>query len=935
MKRIIAILTLLTIFGFQSYAQKAVVKGKITDKSTGESLIGVNIMYEAGKGVVTDYDGNFQIDLAYGEYTFKVSYVGYNVIEQKVVVDKPKVSVSFKMENTTLQEVEIVSDIAKSRETPVAFSTIKPAKLAEELAAQDLPMILNSTPGVYATQQGGGDGDARINIRGFNQRNVAVMIDGIPVNDMENGWVYWSNWSGLDLATRSIQVQRGLGASKLALPSVGGTMNIITKGIDAKKSFKVQQEVGSDGYSRTSLALNSGRLKNGWGVTASGFYKRGNGWVDMTWTEGWFFFVRVDKEIGNHLLSFSAIGAPQKHGQRSYMNSIGEYSADYAKKVGISDSDFVSTKPRDLGIRYNQNWGYLNRWSLNGIDTVQGENEKVNEKMNYYFKPQYSIRDFWSVSDKLYVSNILYLSMGNGGGTGFSRTLSTLPDGTKDLQSSYNTNIKNLGTVLDGKGDIINSSINNHVWYGFLSTVGWEIHKGMELSGGIDLRSYRGEHYRQTYDLLGQSRYIDTYSVTELNDKTNPSNLRGLGDKIYYHNDGIVRWGGLFAQFKAQRGNFSYFINLTTAYSGYKRVDYFKKNDLVIDGQVFEQAVGYTPKFDFTQGTFVSVADTFEYNGQKYTINSPEARTAETAWKWIPGFTAKAGANYNISETQNVFINAGYLNKAPRFSNVFDNNNRLYKKIENEHVKAIELGYSFYNQKITFNFNAYITQWENKPADYPSSVLIDDISYKVNINGMDALHKGVEVEFGWKITDYLLYERVMSFGDWRWTSADTAEIVDDNTGNIIDRVYFDARGLKVGDAAQTQMRESLRWQVNKNIYISAALTYFANFYSDFDPLSLDPVKSPNSFDSDGSPKQSWKIPNYRIVDAFAGYRFKYRNVRFDLRLSVLNVLDEVYISDAQNNDQYTNQSWNSFDARSAGVFFGMGRRFMTTLAISF
>ena len=112
------------------------------------------------------------------------------------------------------------------------------------MADQDLPMLLNSTPGVYATQQGGGDGDARINIRGFNQRNVAVMIDGIPVNDMENGWVYWSNWFGLSSVTSNTQVQRGLGASKIAIPSVGGTMNIITKGISNKAGGMVKQSVG-------------------------------------------------------------------------------------------------------------------------------------------------------------------------------------------------------------------------------------------------------------------------------------------------------------------------------------------------------------------------------------------------------------------------------------------------------------------------------------------------------------------------------------------------------------------------------------------------------------------------------------------------------------------------------------------------------------------
>ena len=75
----------------------------------------------------------------------------------------------------------VVGDVAIEIEKLLLhFTTVSLKKVNEELASQDIPMILNSTPGVYATQSGGGDGDARITIRGFNQRNVAVMIDGIP-----------------------------------------------------------------------------------------------------------------------------------------------------------------------------------------------------------------------------------------------------------------------------------------------------------------------------------------------------------------------------------------------------------------------------------------------------------------------------------------------------------------------------------------------------------------------------------------------------------------------------------------------------------------------------------------------------------------------------------------------------------------------------------
>ena len=261
--------------------------------------------------------------------------MGYENYIKNISVSKKNQEFNFYLSNIVLDEVEVVSDIARSRETPVAFSNVSPEKLEEELAGQEIPMILNSTPGVYATQSGGGDGDARISIRGFNQRNVAVMIDGIPMNDMENGWVYWSNWFGLDIMTKTIQVQRGLGASKLAIPAVGGTMNILTRGIDHKESVIFKQSVGSNGYLKSTIGFNSGKLKNDWGYSLVLSKKTGDGWVDQTWTNGNFYYAKVQKKLNNHNLSFTAFGAPQEHGQRSYKKSIAFYDKDYAANLGI------------------------------------------------------------------------------------------------------------------------------------------------------------------------------------------------------------------------------------------------------------------------------------------------------------------------------------------------------------------------------------------------------------------------------------------------------------------------------------------------------------------------------------------------------------------------------------------------------------------------
>lgn len=874
------------------FAQERTLSGTVYDEF-GEPLIGVNVVYAPGQGVVTDINGEYIIKLPSGDYDLVVSYVGFETQNKQITISDKNLFVDFSLKTITLNEVEVVGDVAVTRETPIAFSNISPAQIEERLASRDIPLILNSTPGVYATASGGGDGDARINIRGFNQRNVAVMLDGIPVNDMENGWVYWSNWFGLDAVMRYTQVQRGLGASKLSIPSVGGTINIATKGIEANKGASVKQEFGNDGFLRTSLGLTTGRMKNGWGISFAGSYKRGNGWVDQTWTEGWFYFLRVDKEFKKHTVSLTAMGAPQEHGQRAYKELISTYDTEYALKVGMTQEKIDALQalnmPLNRGLRYNPNWGYLSRAYVTENDTVFPASQATSTTSNFYYKPLFSLRDFWKINDRLYLSNILYLSIGTGGG----RTFSTDPgvDTTtwqQNLQLQYNTNL-NIAPPYKNKThystNYMRDAMNNHFWLGLLSTFDYNLNKAITISGGVDLRTYKGVHYREVNDLFGGD-----YTIDNGNQNQPYGTKQYVGDKIGYYNDALVRWGGLFAQIKYIRGSLSTFLNLTGSVSGYQRIDYF---------------LPPTP-------------------GEDANI---------TPWKYIPGWTIKGGANYNLNEKMNVFMNLGFLSKAQRFNNVFDRNNTLFKEIKNEQVRAIELGYSYVISRMTFNANTYYTYWLNKPADRAMTVPIDGEFYSANINNMNARHTGIELEFAWNITDNLTFETLLSLGDWIWTSADTAIVYNDN-GVEVGTVPFDAKGLYVGDAAQFQNRESLRWEIIRNLYLSGSFTWFGKHYAEFNPLDYDPERYPASFDEDGNPRQSWKIPNYYIVELNAGYGWWIKKVGFQVRASVVNLLDDVFITDAQNNDPFVSLTSSGFDANSAGVFMGMGRTFNLSLRIN-
>jgi outer membrane receptor for ferrienterochelin and colicin len=170
-----------------------------------------------------------------------------------------------------LEEVVIVGkgliDLAKDRKTPIAVSTIKAAEIQAKVGTMDVTQAFVNTPSVYVSGQAGGFGDSRISVRGFQQDNTAFLLNGQPINGMEDGKMYWSNWSGMSDIANFIQVQRGLGSSKLAISSVGGTVNFVTKATDKKEGGFVSTSIANDNYFKTTAAYNSGILKNGFGVS--------------------------------------------------------------------------------------------------------------------------------------------------------------------------------------------------------------------------------------------------------------------------------------------------------------------------------------------------------------------------------------------------------------------------------------------------------------------------------------------------------------------------------------------------------------------------------------------------------------------------------------------------------------------------------------------
>lgn len=285
------------------------------------------------------------------------------------------------IDNIEMDEILVISSFANDRfENPVSLSTLNSTSIRNKISNQEFPEILKSTPSIYASKQGGGFGDSRITLRGFSSGNISLLINGIPVNDMENGSLYWSNWAGLADAATSVQVQRGLGLSKLGLYSVGGTVNIITQGSENIAGGWIYSGIGNDNYKKTSFCINTGKNDKNWAMTMLGSRTTGDGFVNGTNFEVWSYYIGITKSFNNQKLTFIALGAPQWHNRRSNKHAVEDYK-----------------NHRD-GIRMNTSYGYIN-----------GEITPTYSGYNEYHKPQLSINHYWHINDHSTLSSSVYV----------------------------------------------------------------------------------------------------------------------------------------------------------------------------------------------------------------------------------------------------------------------------------------------------------------------------------------------------------------------------------------------------------------------------------------------------------------------------------------------------------------------------------------------
>ena len=420
--------------------------------------------------------------------------------------EAPNQSIS---DTLTLREVTVKANFSPVTRSPMRLSVIDNETIRERAGSRTYPEMLKGIPSLYATSESGSYGDAKLNVRGFQQANISVMLNGIPISGLVSGNMYWNNWMGLADATYAIQVQKGIGSSMLSDSSVGGTVNIITDPSAETLGGEAGFYGTSYGTVKGYLKFNSGNLPKGWAIGLMASYVGGEGYVRATSVNSFAYMLNVSKRFGpDHTLIFTALGSPEQHDQRSSRLSWDEVQR--------------------YGLKYSKNWGWR-------------DGREFSLSRNTYFKPYFTLQHIWN-GDRISMKNSVYAAFANGGGrwneTKGAPIATFLKDGQIDWESVTAANPEGGAAQ-----NILSDYLAGHTQIGAISSIEYALRQGWKIGAGLHYLYYSTWECEKISDLLGAGYWFEDYEKKSLAGLAGRDPYKRVGDYIRTDNGKTTNLG--------------------------------------------------------------------------------------------------------------------------------------------------------------------------------------------------------------------------------------------------------------------------------------------------------------------------------------------------------------------------------------------------------
>lgn len=903
--QIIFYLILFFLSIFTTFGQNTItIKGVIKDSNTFENIYGakISILPNEGDNELTssysDMTGTFSLKTNITENRIKISFLNYKttfiVVNQVSLKDSKTIDLeTIFLENDINKQIENTSsivDVVENRKSPIASSTLFQSDIQTQASNKDFIELVSDMPGAYVSRMGGGFGDSQLRVRGFDQNNLTPMVDGISLYDLETGNVDWTGLMTINEAVTSIQLQKGLGASKLVNSSVAGTVNFILKDAFSPRGGSLFTSTGNNGYRKFGASYGTGKMENGFGFNFMLNNVSGDGYVNNTNFNATGYFIAFGYENNKNNFQFKLLGTPQWHNQRNTPIALFQY---------------FDANEEKMNSHYNKDWGYYNN------DTYTAESNNSHKPMatlqwDYKFNntDQLSVKAYGtkgkSSDIRLNGNTVIYegspyLNSENGvlnnttqidfdyidgynkGELSYFRYDPSTPLYRYSINGLYLNSIAR-DEVFTGVTQIANNKDINS--YGGIVNIDKQLGKVLKVNTGIDYRKTSYQNYRTIENLFGADGYAINNNYGEL--ISSPSAYEKYLTENYSTENNI--W------------------NIFKKVGNEKKVNYDYASKIDYLGAYAQLEANFKKVNLLAQGGF---------NRQFLSRNSNNLLTSETKKSNhinIDGYNVKLGANFNITDKHNLWINGGIVSRAPIYTNIFSSFSEVpNQQFKNEQFYSAEAGYGFTSSIASVKINGYYANHEDSTIPYSN-----DISgFFGATTGINRKNYGAEAEFIIKPSRIVELSGSVSYGVWKYTSDAKFTYYGSNQENIL----F-VKDNNVGGIPQTMANLGIKTFIAKGLQFGVKGRYNDRFYTNAPIERFDPVEYENSYFN-----TVIELPDYLVFDTFINYTLALQNQhKLNICFNLDNALDRNYIMES--NSSYGNNQQIPTTSTTYGEVFG-------------
>ena len=648
---------LLTATVLPDRADAAVLLGRVADHDTGTPLEGVNIeVLELKRGGQTGPEGYFRIEnLDLRAFTVRATRIGYAPETKRMTLDADTVRLDFLLKLTALpgDVITVTATRAVDRETPVTFSNITRGELEDRFHTQGIPTLLSELPSSTTySESGNAIGYNYLTLRGFDQRRISVMINGVPQNDPEDHNVYWVNFPDLASSLQDIQVQRGSGSAFYGPAAIGGSINLVTERFSREPKLTVTAGYGSYDTRKLGVTLNSGLVEDRLALHAH---------FSKTMTDGYRNGAWVD------FLSYFFGAAYYTEASTARLHIYGSLNRDHLNFYGTARFKTVD------GARVNA----LRDRTLRRENPIVGD-----EEIEDFHQPHYELIHEQRLSPSTTLHNTLFYVQG-GGFFDF--------DGSWADTTYYRLTAENGFTPDANPGQSLIRAFVNNRQGGWLPRLSYRSDRS-KTEAGLELRYHQSLHW-------GKIRWAENL----------PPEI--IPEYRFY-------------EYKGAKWIVSPYLN-----HNHRATDQL---NLMVNLQLAYKRYGL---FD---EKFVNTAFTVPYTF----------------------FNPQVGANYNLSDRLNFYLNFSRTSREPRRQNLYDasgssggNQPEFERRAEGaafdfdrplakpEKLNDIEIGAGYRSANVHANVNLF---WMNFRDEIVKNGQLDLYGQPVTGNADKTLHRGIE-----------------------------------------------------------------------------------------------------------------------------------------------------------------------------------------------